>query len=323
MTWGDLAAGNNSAMEKTKEKIKTKASTEPMRWAADGAEGSIIRGPTDEGNCFDIRMADEPDGVLAAEKIAKVLQERGVCLIQANAPVDLLAAAHEEAESLWEDGEFKAPLRVHDDRSMIEAQLWGQALTDEDKVVWIRDGESKSVKLKNALKLLSRNLADFGGGIGPLLEKDMGIQFDRLGQAMLSCYTGDKNYSLHIDNPHAGSEGSLPDNGMRLSATYFINMNWDPRSGSEGGLDLYMSSPSETPSSAQSAKKAPKMRVAPHADTLVLYLSERMAHQVIATTGKTRWFALNLWCLNGAAMQQMTKKFLAMRQAPKEDSDDD
>ena len=47
-------------------------------------------------------------------------------------------AAHDEAEALWEDGEFKPPIRVHDDRSMLEGQLWSHALQDVEKSVWIR-----------------------------------------------------------------------------------------------------------------------------------------------------------------------------------------
>lgn len=65
-----------------------------------------------------------------------------------------MRAAHDEAEALWEDGEFKPPIRVHDDRSMLEGQLWSHALQaflldhtpiaspvsgqDVEKSVWIR-----------------------------------------------------------------------------------------------------------------------------------------------------------------------------------------
>ena len=41
------------------------------------------------------------------------------------------------------------------------------------------------------------------------------VSFDRLGQPLLTCYTGDATHRVHIDNPHQGEEGSLPDNGMR------------------------------------------------------------------------------------------------------------
>ena len=36
-----------------------------------------------------------------------------------------------------------------------------------------------------------------------------------MGQPLLTCYTGDATHRVHIDNPHDGEEGSLPDNGMR------------------------------------------------------------------------------------------------------------
>ncbi|CAE7221135.1 MTR1 [Symbiodinium natans] len=202
-------------MGEKKEKIKTKASKEAMRWADGDTEGPIERGPTEAGNDFDIRMQDEPDGMLAAQKIVQVLKEKGVCLVQANAPKEIVFTALDEAESLWEEGEFKPPMRVHDDRSLLEAQLWRQALQDVDKAVWIRESDCKAIQLKNALKLLGKNMADFCAGLGPLLEKEMGVSFDRLGQPLLTCYTGERQYSVHIDNPHSGEDQGLPDNGMR------------------------------------------------------------------------------------------------------------
>eukprot|EP00930_Biecheleria_cincta_P100523 TRINITY_DN92154_c0_g1_i1.p1 TRINITY_DN92154_c0_g1~~TRINITY_DN92154_c0_g1_i1.p1 ORF type:complete len:314 (-),score=53.59 TRINITY_DN92154_c0_g1_i1:116-1057(-) len=311
-------------MSEKKEKVKTKASKEAMRWADDEQEGAIEQCPDKQtGNVFDVKMAEEADGVLAAKKIVKILKERGVCVVQANAPFDLCCAAHDEAESLWEDDHFKPPIRVHDDRSMLEAQLWNRALADEDKTVWIVDTEPH-MKMKNALKLLGRNIADFCGGIGPLLASELGINFDRLGKPLLTCYTGDKQYTLHIDNPHGDDEDGMPDNGLRLSCTYYINPHWNPTEGEMGGLDVHLSGASSSPSSAASARKFPRLRVAPHADTLVLHLSERMAHRVIATQGQERWFSIQLWGLNGAAMQQMSKKVMARRQQSyKAESDDD
>eukprot|EP00913_Durusdinium_trenchii_P021880 g20559.t1 len=126
--------------------VKTKASKEAMRWADDGLEGPIERKPGEEGNDFDIRMQDEPDGVLAAQKIVQVLKERGFCLVQANAPPELVQAAFEEAETLWEDGEFKPPIR------------------DVEKSVWIREGDSRAIQLMNALNLGSQRC--FGGVVG-------------------------------------------------------------------------------------------------------------------------------------------------------------
>mmetsp|Transcript_120467 Transcript_120467/g.300536 ORF Transcript_120467/g.300536 Transcript_120467/m.300536 type:complete len:318 (-) Transcript_120467:58-1011(-) len=313
-----------------KGKIQTWASSEAMRWADDEeASGPIFKQPGMTGNEFDIRMSGEADGMAAAKKIVNFISERGVCLCEANAPQQLLESAYFEAEELWEDGAFGPPLRVHDDRSMIEAQLWGQSLKDEEKVVWIRDGPggSQSASGMNALKLLAKNMSDFAGGLAELLRKEMGIEFDRVGHAMLSCYAGDREYALHVDNAHGDDEdeSAVPDNGMRLTCTYYINPHWEPQEGEAGGLDVFMTDPKEAPASAGSAKKAPRLRVAPHADTLVLMLSERMAHRVVPTRGKdTKWFALTLWGLSANAMNQMAKKIMTRRQrASKQDSDDD
>ena len=104
----------------------------------------------------------------------------------------------------------------------------------------------------------------------------MKLDFDRIGHVMLSCYTGDRQYTLHLDNPHGEEEDEgLPDNGIRLTATYFLNPHWDPAEGCQGGLDMFLTNPKETPASASSAKQAPKLRIAPHADTLVRGIGRR------------------------------------------------
>merc|ERR1712086_661991 len=101
----------------------------------------------------------------------------------------------------------------------------------------------------------------------------------------------------------------MGDNGMRLSCAYFLNPHWEPADECCGGLDCFLTDPSKAPASADVAKKAPRLRIAPHADTLAIFLSERIAHQVIATRSKEqRCFVLTLWGLSGAAMQEMTKK---------------
>jgi len=309
-----------------KTKIKTHASNEAMRWADDAAD-VIARGPSENGNIFDVSMSEEADGMVAAKKIVDAIKKQGICVTQANAPHDLLMAAYEEAESLWDDGLFGPPLRVYDDRSMLEAQLWNQALVDEQKVVWLKDTEAKGAHMVNALRLLAKNMADFGGGLGELLSKEVGVSFDRYGHAMLSCYTGDRQYKLHLDNPHGDEEddeGPI-DNGMRLTMAYYINPMWKPAEGKvEGGLDVYLSDPTSAPSSAGAAKKSPKFRIAPQGDTLSIFLSERMAHEVLPTKGNTKWFCLTMWCLDGKAMQQMSRKLVERnRRRNAKDSDDE
>ena len=221
--------------------------------------------------------------------------------------------------------------RVYDERSRLEAQIWQQTLADEDKVVWLKpqetEGSKKSAASMNALRLLANNMADFGAGLGPLKEA-CGCEYDRHGHAFLSCYTSDRTYSLHVDNPHMSEteqQQQRLDNGLRLSAVYFINPHWDPAADSEcrGGLDLYMTSPKSCPSTAAAAKEAGRARVAPHADTLVLFLSERIAHQVIATKGSQRWFCMQMWYINGPAMSEMPRKLMALQAAQRKEEEDE
>lgn len=306
-----------------KNKIKTHASGEAMRWADDGHVSEVAREPTFHGNDFDIKMQDEPDGMAATKKIVQIIKERGVCLIQANAPQELVVAAQNDAEELWNDDAFVPPIRVHDDRSMLESQLWHSALQDEEQVVWVNKSE-KSDKTQ-ALKMLADNIQQFAGGLGQCLSEELGVNFDRFGQTMLSCYTGDRTYSLHLDNCHGAEEDdrSFPDNGIRLTLVYYINMYWNPiKRENGGGLDVYLSDPKESPSSSASVKNAKVLRIAPHADTLAVFLSDRIAHRVIQTKGDEKRFCMTMWCLHGDTMQKGLRKLLQMRQATEKGDDE-
>ena len=182
-------------------------------------------------------------------------------------------------------------------------------------------------------------MADFCAGLGPLLEKQ-GVAFDRLGQPLLACHTGDASHRVHIDNPH--EEGGLPDNGMRVSCTYFINPQWDPEGEDQApqaallrylapewhghlphGLLQHLERPEMPPREAPHVIRSSfERRVASHMDTLVLHLSERIVHQMLPTAGAQRWYSLQLWALDGVAMQQMSRKLLAMRTKEPESDDD-
>lgn len=308
-----------------KKRIQVTASGEAMRWA-DEEEGEVAREPGPEGNEFDVFMQAESDNLRAAEKVVNYLKARGVCLCEANAPQDLLSAAYDEAEALWDAGEFGPPMAVFDQDSQIEAQLWQQVLyQDEQKVVWLKD-DTKLAKTSKAdsLRLLSGNMMDFARGLADILAEETGIRFTHLWNAMLSCYTGDRTYNLHIDNPHRGGEHSLPDNGLRLTLCYYINPHWDPEDGNNGGgLDVYLTNPRETPVSASAARKARRIRVAPHADTLVLFLAERMAHQVVTTKGRDRWFCLTMWCFDEEVMSGFFAKAQQQFSKKKDEDDDD
>lgn len=305
-----------------KKRILTNASSEAMRWGQMEEGGPEIE-PGAEGNFFDVQMQEEIDGLAAAKKVVKLLKGRGVCIVEANAPQDLLSTAFDEAEALWAAGAFGPPVKVYDQDSQFEAQLWQSVLyQDEQKVIWCKQEESRRHQM-DSLMLLSQNMMDFARGLGDVLAQETGIGFSHIWNAMISCYTGDRTYNLHIDNPH-GADGALPDNGLRLSLCYYINPHWDPDDGSNaGGLDVYLTDPRETPTSAGAARKARKMRIAPHADTLALFLAERMAHQVVPTTKKDRWFCLWMWCFDESAMTQFVAKTSEMSRKAQTGSDSD
>lgn len=303
-----------------KTRLKTKASSEAARWSNVETTGMIRRGPSSNGNDFDVRMCEEDDGCLGAQKCVQALVDNGVCLVEANAPPELLKVAFEEAQDLWKGGAFGPPLRIYDQNSMAEAQMWENTLRDELKVVWIKKG-SKVDPNQQALTVLAKNIQDFGVGLSGSLKSMTGIEVDRQGQAMLSCYTSDRTYNLHLDNPFA--LGQCPDIGVRLTLTYYLNPHWDPNSDSvAGGLDFFLTDPTGAPSSASEARGAPRLRVAPHADTLVAFLSERMAHQVIETQGPTQWFCLTVFFMCAEVMQEAQRVYQKMRQQPESDDED-
>jgi len=308
-----------------KKRLQTTASAEATRLAEDKDLG-VAQGPGPEGNRFDVFMQEENDGVVAAEKIVQVLKTRGVCLCEANAPHDVLSQAYDEAEALWQGGQFGPPMQVYDADSQLEAQLWQQVLyQDEPKVLWMSEETASSRRQMDALRLLSQNMLEFCRGLGDILSQETGISFTHSWNAMLSCYTGSRSYSLHIDNPHkSGGESALPDNGLRLSLVYYINPHWDPDSGNNGGgLDVYLSDPRVAPTSASVARKAKKLRIAPHADTLAIFLSERMAHQVVETTGKERWYCLTMWCFDHLEMSNFAPKVSQRQRTMQQGSDDE
>merc|ERR1740121_693200 len=142
--------------------------------------------------------------------------------------------------------------------------------------------------------------------------------FTHCWHAMLSCYTGDNTYALHLDNPHLSQQaqegGQLPDNGLRLTLCYYINVHWDPaRNYNGGGMDLFLTDTREPPATAAAARRAPRHRVAPHADTLAIFLSEYASHQVISTTGSETWFCLTMWCFDQEIQEQFLPKVMAQR----------
>merc|ERR1711920_215347 len=120
---------------------------------------------------------------------------------------------------------------------------------------------------------------------------------------------GDRTYAFHLDNPANNDDHSLPDNGLRLTLCYYINPQWDPRSMyNGGGMDVFLTNPSTPPASSAAARRADRLRIAPHADTLAVFLSQRMAHQMIQTKGTDKWFCLWMWCMDEAIMGEFPQK---------------
>jgi len=300
--WEKERARKQSEMEELDfdKLVNSKISGEAMR-STGGAEGKIAKGPTSEGNAFDVSMANS---YACAHEMTKALKKKGVCVCEANASYDLLSAAYEEAKQLWDKGAFIHPMENMGAQE-IEQELWSRVLfQDEQRACWINAESGK------ALPLLVQNMTELCNSLAPEIARSLGIRWNSLWEGMLACYSGDNTYSFHLDNPHSPEEGQgLPDNGLRLSMAYYINPHWDPSTGyNGGGLDVFLTDPGAAPSSAASARTSDRLRIAPHADTLVAFLSDRMAHKVIETKGRDKWFVLWMWCLEGEPMGEFPIK---------------
>eukprot|EP00411_Alexandrium_monilatum_P081428 CAMPEP_0175625298 /NCGR_PEP_ID=MMETSP0096-20121207/70395_1 /TAXON_ID=311494 /ORGANISM="Alexandrium monilatum, Strain CCMP3105" /LENGTH=681 /DNA_ID=CAMNT_0016930627 /DNA_START=110 /DNA_END=2153 /DNA_ORIENTATION=- len=230
---------------------------------------AVELGPDEGGNHFDVELGAESSMHSALEKLVDALARRGVCTCEANSPLELLRSAYDEASALWEAGEFEPPCSHMDSRP--EEKIWHDALfQSEDVVHWVRE-DTRGRFETPSLQILSENMWCLCRLMAEELQHQMGIAYTHLWSAMLSCYHGDKTYSLHLDNPN-GVEAGIPDNGLRLSMCYYLSPYWvpgpSPVSNCAGGLDVHLTEPWETPSSLAVARRAPVMRIAPHADTL-------------------------------------------------------
>jgi len=308
-----------------KKRIATNASAEASRFT-DERDSGVAKGPSETGNWFDVSLAEEVNSQVVARKVVDLLADRGVCTCEANAPHDLLSAAFEEAEAAYSAGCFGPPIQVYDDSSQLEAAIWQEVVYKDEQKVLIINPEEKKDGLE-ALGLLTQNMQDFCRDLLDLLSPSTGISFTHIMNGMLSCYTGNREYVLHVDNPHGAQERKLADNGFRVTICYYINPHWNPEEKGApvngGGLDVYLTDPRSTPAGAFEARKAKKLRIAPHADTLGVFLSERMAHQVIATKGEQKWFCLWMWCYDEQAMGDFCWKCEEMGKEGDEGSDDD
>mmetsp|Transcript_20703 Transcript_20703/g.39375 ORF Transcript_20703/g.39375 Transcript_20703/m.39375 type:complete len:329 (+) Transcript_20703:129-1115(+) len=302
-----------------KIKVMSRASEGKARFGHD-SDGAVVREPGPSGNVFDVVMAEEDTAgdLNAVYKIVDMLKDKGVCLVEADASTDVLTQAYCEADALWESGSFGPPLQVQDESMLMEAELWNTMLyKDDPKVYWVKmdGGETDPEMLlrTEALRVLSQHMLDFANDIREILAEETGVLYTHFWSPMLTCYTGNRTYNLHLDNPHGSNDSAIPDNGLRVAITYYINPCWNPVSGyNGGGLDIHLTDPLHPPTSLIRARSTEKIRVAPHADTMVFFLAERMAHQVIETRGREKIFSMTMWCINDDVAQDFLPRVHAL-----------
>merc|ERR1712176_917344 len=95
----------------------------------------VERCPGPNGNPFDAAITGVSGH--AAMEVAGVLKKQGVCVCEGNMSFELLSAAFNEAEMLWNTGGFVPPMQDMG-ATELEACIWQQVLyEDEKKVFWV------------------------------------------------------------------------------------------------------------------------------------------------------------------------------------------
>jgi len=148
----------------------------------------------------------------------------------------------------------------------------------DDIVLWMTTAwHERQDRKGNALKVLDQQLTDFGLGLKPLLEEELGLYISKRSLGMLSCYDGGitpgARYDFHVDNPYQ-TQMETRDDKRRLTVIYYI---------------------SDAPWDVKKALQHPKLTVSPASDTLVVFFSHTMYHAVLPVLGNRKRFALSTW----------------------------
>lgn len=255
---------------------------------------SSVSGVPGDPAGFDVILTPQKS-VETARLVVKHLKERGICVIKAGADKTFQRALSIESKLLWDSGEFGEAQKGQPDpasgRVMFDAR--------DDKVVWMSSAWTAANERKcKALKVLDGQLGDFGMGLRPVLEEQLGLSIKQRTVGMLSCYAGDSapnaKYDYHIDNPFQTAMGT-PDDKRRLTVIYYINdQPWDVRKDG-GALQVALSNPRRAPLTTSEALQHPKLTIAPTADTLVVFFSHTLFHAVLPVVSEKRRFALSAW----------------------------
>jgi len=291
-----VASVASPAKSSTSVEAADAAAKKPMAVAAEPeVPQTSFSGTPGEVAPFDVVLT--PDRSVAnAQRVVEVLKERGVCVISAGADRTFQRALAMEAKLLYESGEFVQAMKGIPESPGSEKIKFDAR---DDKVVWFSKEfvEVNEKKIK-ALKVLEGQVSDFGCGLKPLLESQLGIQLEGRTTCMLSCYSGEDvsgpRYDYHVDNPYQ-TNMAVKDDGRRLTLVYYISDSpWDVQKDG-GGFQVCLTNPRRCPRTTAEAMNSPKLTIAPNCDTLVAFFAHTMHHAVLPVTSKRRRFALSTW----------------------------
>lgn len=261
-----------------------------------------LNGGLDANGCgvraagFDVELSGQ-NSVETAQRIVDVLRDRGVCVIKANAAPGFQKAMHVEASLLWDSGAFSEaqkclPTAPGSKELNVSAR--------DDKVAWLtKDFVTKHQKMCKHLANCDRLLEEFGVGLKPLLEEQLDLPLSNRTPGMLACYAGDAvpgaRYDYHVDNPYQ-TAAAVPDDKRRLTVIYYISDGeWDIDQDG-GALEVLLAGPRRAPDTcAEAMSKGERLRVAPQADTIVVFFAHKMYHAVLPVSSHRRRFALSTW----------------------------
>lgn len=244
---------------------------------------------------FDLVLTPQKS-VETARMVVETLKKRGVCVIKAGADKDFQRSCAVEAKLLLDSGEF-----AQGQKGQLTEPAGDRVEYSfrDDIVLWMTTAwHERQDRKGNALKVLDQQLTDFGLGLKPLLEEELGLYISKRSLGMLSCYDGGitpgARYDFHVDNPYQ-TQMETRDDKRRLTVIYYISdAPWDVKKDG-GAFQVCLSNPRKAPRTTTEALQHPKLTVSPASDTLVVFFSHTMYHAVLPVLGNRKRFALSTW----------------------------
>ena len=188
-----LSAGKPKSSEEAPSKVVKSRPGPPHAATLPPPEGGTyfvnrsVSGVPGDAAPFDLVLTPQKS-VETARMVVETLKKRGVCVIKAGADKDFQRSCAVEAKLLLDSGEF-----AQGQKGQLTEPAGDRVEYSfrDDIVLWMTTAwHERQDRKGNALKVLDQQLTDFGLGLKPLLEEELGLYISKRSLGMLSCYDG-------------------------------------------------------------------------------------------------------------------------------------